>query len=236
MSSARKFAKVGLLAAVFALAAQAPSGAQGLNQEFKGQIKVGIHKAKLEAGKVYNVVLSSNCSDRAFPIVEAFPTRLVIVFADKVRNDKMYMLPTKTGEHTFFVISPLGPFDEKVIDYTLSVKPAPDLEKPVLSQKVKIDQNDPIYNNNKSRFKDFKIQMKQNHMYVIHLAKIGNESPQLYLEDNQGKIVAQDSFGDGEGGARIVFQAFQDGEHRLVATTTNNGTGEMNLKVYALPK
>src|SRR5262245_25312222 len=148
MCSVRTLMRAAGVLAAFGLLSQGPVGAQ----DFKGQIKVGIHKTKLEAGKVYSVKLTSTCSDRAFPMLECFPTRLIILFADKIRDDKMYALPVKTGEHTFFVISPLGPFDEAVIDYTLSVKAAPELEKPVLAQKVKIDQNDPVYPRSKSRF------------------------------------------------------------------------------------
>jgi hypothetical protein len=228
--------KTAAVLAAFGLLAQAPAAAQ----QFKGQIKVGIHKTNLEAGKLYSVKLASNCSDRAFPIVECFPTRLIIIFASKIRDDKMYVLPAKTGEHTFFVISPLGPFDEAVIDYTLSVKPMPEFDKPTVAQKIKIDQNDPIYANNpnnKARFKDFKMPMKANQHYVINLAKGDTMgTPLLFLEDKTGKVVAQDSFGGGDAGARITFQPIEDGDYRIIATTTNNATGEMNLSVYALPK
>ena len=78
--------------------------------------------------------------------------------------------------------------------------------------------------------------MKANQFYVIHLGRTGNETPVLFLEDGTMKIVAQDSFGGNDGSARIVYQAPQDGDFRLIATTTNNVLAEMNLSVYALPK
>jgi hypothetical protein len=232
MLSLRILVKAAGVLAALGLLAQAPASAQ----QFKGQIKVGIHRTKLEAGKFYVVKLTSTCSDAAFPIVECFPGRLIIVFAVNIRDDRMYLLPSKTEEHTFFVIAPLGPFQEAVVDYTLSVKAMPEFDKPMLAQKIKIEQNDPIYNNSKSRFKEVKLTMKANQSYVIHLAKTGNETPALFLEDAMMKVVSQDSFGGEDGGARIIYQPPQDGEFRLIATTTNNATAVMNLSVYALPK
>ena len=60
-----------------------------------------------------------------------------------------------------------------------------------VAQKIKIEQNDPIYNNSKSRFKEVKLPMKANQHYVIDLAKTGNETPALFLED--GTITSVDN-------------------------------------------
>jgi hypothetical protein len=218
---------------VFALLAQTSASAQ----QFKGQIKVGIHKTKLEAGKIYSVEMVSNCSDRDFPITECFPTRLNIVFATKIRDDLMYVIPTKTEEHTFFIISQLGPLDSAIIDYTLKVKPlAGDLAKPIVQKKITIADNDPIYQARNSRHKVETVKLKAGNTYVIDLVKTNDmQDPYLYLEDGNMKIQAQDDDSGGDLNARLVYQPQQDGDYRIIATTLNNSTGDMNLTVRMLP-
>jgi hypothetical protein len=224
-------AVLGLAAVV--LLSPAPAAAQ----DFKGQIQVGIHKVKVQAGKVYSVELTSNCSDRAFPIVECFPTRLTILFADKIRNDQLFLIPTKTGEETLFIVSPLGPFDEAVVDYTLTVQQLPgEFEKPVMQEKVTITDKDPVYQPRNSRHKPYNIKLKAGNMYVIDLVKTNQQQdPYLYLEDANMKIVRQDDDSGGDLNARIIFQPPQDGDFRIIATTLNNTLGDMNLTVRMLP-
>jgi hypothetical protein len=233
MLSPRSLARAAGLAAAVGLLAQAPASAQ----EFKGQVQVGIHKVNVEAGKVYAIELSSNCSDRAFPILECFPTRLTIVFANKVRDDQHYLIPTKSGEHTLFLVSPLGPFDEAVVDYTLKIKQlGAEFEKPVLQQKVTIADNDPIYQPRNSRHKVHTLKLKAGNSYLIDLVKTNqNQDPYLYLEDAGNKILAQDDDSGGDLNARIIFTPMQDGDYRIIATTLNNTTGDMNLTVRMLP-
>lgn len=233
MFAVRTLVRTAVAVAVLAALSQTSSAHA---QEFSGQIKVGIHKVKVEAGKVYQVTLTSTCSDRSFPIVEAFPTRLTIIFADKVRDDKMYLIANKTEEYTLYVVSPLGPFDEAVIDYKLSVKALPGSDKPVLKEKVTIAEKDPVYQTRNSRFKAYTVSLKASNTYVIDLVKTApGQDPYLYLEDAGMKIVRQDDDSGGDLNARIIFQPEKDGDFRIIATTLNNTVGEMNLTVYKLP-
>jgi hypothetical protein len=232
MFATRVLLKTALVAAACGL-----SLARAEAQEFKGQIQVGIHKVKVEAGKVYSVELTSNVSDRAFPMVQCFPTPLTIHFANKIREDLLFLIPNKTEEHTLFLVSPLGPFDEAVIDYTLTVKQLPpEFEKPIVQKKITIADNDPIYQPRNSRHKVETVKLKANTMYVIDLIKTNNmQDPYLYLEDAGMKVLRQDDDSGGDLNARIIFQPMQDGDYRIIATTLNNSTGEMNLTVRMLP-
>jgi hypothetical protein len=231
MFQSRVLAKVVAVLAGFALLSPGPIGAQ----EFKGQIKIGIHKAKLEAGKVYSVVLASKCSDAAFPLVEVHPGHLTILFGNSTREDVNFFIPPKADEYSFYVVSPLGPIMEDVIDYTLTIKPVKEAEKPVLQEKVTIDAKDPIYPPRKARFKAFAIQVKAGHCYIIDLIKTGKEDPYLYLEDADKKIVAEDDDSGGDLNSRIVYRATKDGAFRVIATTLDDTVGVMNLTVRMVP-
>jgi hypothetical protein len=213
--------------------AQAPAGAQ----QFKGQIKVGIHQTKLEAGKIYTVELASDCADSDFPILNCSPTHLTVLFADKPRNDRMFVIPTKTEVHTFFLISPLGPLEKAVVNYTLTVKPLTgEFEKPILHKKITIGDNDPIYKPRNSRHKVETIKLKAGTTYVIDLVKSNNDQdPYLYVEDASMRILAEDDDSGGDVNARIFFRPEQDGDYRIIATSLDNVTGDMTLSVRALP-
>lgn len=213
------------------LSAPAPVAAQ----DFKGQIKIGIHKLKLEAGKIYAVVLDSKCSDAAFPIVQAYPGQLTQLFGNTVREDTILFIPAKTDEYAFYVASPLGAIMEDVVDYTLSVRPIQAAEKPVLKEKVTIDAKDPLYEPRKSRHKVITLDMKANTCYIIDLVRTGKQDPYLYLEDGAKTIVSEDDESGGDFNSRIVYRPAKDGKYRIIATTLDNTLGDMHLTVRAVP-
>jgi hypothetical protein len=223
------YAKAATFLAALALVSVAPARAQ--DKDFKGQIKVGIHKTELQGGKVYSVVLDCKCSDASFPIVDASPARLTILFGDSPHRDTMLIIAEKTGEHTFVVVSPLAP-KEPIVDYTLSIKLA---DNPILKAKVTIADNDPIYQPKKSRHKAYPIQLKTNTCYIIDLVKTGNQDPYLYLEDSDKKVVASDDDSGGDLNARITYRPTKDGEYRIIATTLDNSLGDLNLMVRTVP-
>jgi hypothetical protein len=215
----------------FALLPLAAAGAQ----EFKGQIKIGIHKTKLEAGKVYTVVLDCKAPAQAWPFVQVFPGELLTIFGKAPREDAVFFIPPKTDEYAFYVVSTLGPVPQDVIDYTLSIKPVPQADKPVLQEKVVINANDPIYQPRGARYKAYTVAMKANHYYVIDLTKTGIQDPYLFVEDADKKIVVQKGVsGDGTT-ARLLFRPIKDGDYRIIATTFDNAVGEMPLIVRMLP-
>ena len=97
--------------AAFALLSQAAVSAQ----DFKGQIKIGIHKTQLEAGKVYTVVLDCKVPDQAWPFLQVFPGELLTIFGKAPREDAVFFIPPKTDEYAFYVVSTLGPVPQDVI-------------------------------------------------------------------------------------------------------------------------
>jgi hypothetical protein len=225
-------AKVAVALTAFALV-PAPLCAQ----EFKGQIKVGVHKVELQAGKIYSVVLESNCPEASFPFVESYPVNLKVFLADKPQNEIMYLVPTKSGPYTLVVASPVNSQVQQVVDYSLSVKPAPEADKPVMKHKVSITDKDPVYSymGNKTRHKVYTIAMKADYYYVIDLVATGKEDPYLYLENADKKVVDQDDDSGGELNARIMYRPLKDGDYRIIATTLDNATGDMHLSVHMLP-
>jgi hypothetical protein len=223
-------AKTAVVLAALALVALGPAGAQ--DKEFKGQLKVGIHKTELQVGKIYSVVLDCKCSDVSFPIVDSSPSHLKVFYGDSPHHDTMFIIPVKTGEHTFRVYLPLTP-NEPVVDYTLSIKLADD--KLILKDKVTITTTDPIYPPRMARHKVVPIQLKANTFYIIDLVKTGNQDPYLYLEDAAKQMVASDDDSGGDKNARIIYRPAKDGEYRIIATTYDKSIGDMNLTVRMLP-
>jgi hypothetical protein len=109
-------------------------GGQGL--EFKGQVQIGVHKAKLEANTLYQVVVG-HPKDAPVYVNADYPMRLTTDYSKNSQDNKIYCVPPKSGEYTF-TVSPQGGGAPKsgAVDYTLSLKAMPFEDRLALEQRA----------------------------------------------------------------------------------------------------
>jgi hypothetical protein len=226
-------AKQALLASAAMLAGVAllPMGAGG--QEFKGQVKLGVHKVKLEQGKIYRVILAK---PPTAPLhVDCYPTPIYRLPGFN-EDDTLFIVPNKTGEHVLAVnyIAFGTPPAKDTYDYSLKVTGHDLEEKPLLSVEDKLTAKDPQYRGEDKYHKPYKLPMKAGKIYVIDMVKLvknGVTDPYLFLEDAKGTPVASDDDGLGDHNARIIFSPPKDGDFTIIATTLGKETGGFTLTV-----
>jgi hypothetical protein len=222
-----------------ALALLLPSPAPG--QEFKGQLKVGIHKAKLEKGKLYQVLVDSTANPPPTAGLDWRQGFVTQVFGKDFRDNKTYFLPPKSDTFTFYVLPGFGQQNEETIDYTLKFKEM-EFDKPLVDEKTKLTDKDPTYLPPPENFgpknvfyKPYKVQLKAGKLVVIDMVRSDKTmDPYLFLEGPDGKIVMQDDDGSGDRNARIMYVPQKDGEYRVIATTLDRTTGEYTLTVRTI--
>src|SRR5580704_18470392 len=118
-----------LMAAVLGLVFPAAAS----SQEIKGQLKVGIHKVKLEKGKLYEVIVDSSATPPPRASLGFMQDHIVTVFGKNFQEPKYYFLPSKSDTFTFYVQPDFGPQKDETIDYTLKFK-AVEFEKPLVEE------------------------------------------------------------------------------------------------------
>ncbi|HYV34836.1 MAG TPA: hypothetical protein VE988_03970 [Gemmataceae bacterium] len=204
-------------------------GNQGL--EFKGQVQIGVHKAKLEANTLYQVVVG-HPQDAPVYVNTDYVMRLATVYSKDFKDNKIYCVPPKSGEYTFTVSPQVGGTPKSgTIDYTLSLKPMPFDDRLALDTKGNLTDKSPKYKNGDKYYEPYKLQMSAGKVYVIDLVKDGVRDPYLYLENAKGDQVASDDDGGGDLNARIIFSPPQDGEYTILASTLGKETGGFKLTV-----
>jgi hypothetical protein len=203
--------------------------AQAVGQEFKGQVKIGVHRVKLEPNKLYEITLDG---PKDSPLnVNAQGVQLIHAGSD-FRNPKTYVMPNQPTEAVFLVTPSFGPGNFTTYDYVLKIKGAGLSEKPLLQESGQWTAQDPVYKERGSGYKDYKINLKAGKLYVIDLVKGGlGPDPYLYLESPTGMVVARDDDSGGDLNARIIYAPPQDSEFRIIATTLNKATGGFTLTV-----
>jgi hypothetical protein len=218
-----------------------PAAGQEKETTSKGQVKIGLHKQKMEAGKLYQVKVDA---EGFSPTVSLRPGYFVnsetINMGDTFQG---FVLPTTTADHRITVLPSLyDDLDDKTFDYKITVTPIPLAEKPILDEKFKLAATDAVYmnegvGNEKYPHKAFTIQMKARQIYIITLKGAAKElDPMLFLEGPGGKIVARDDDGGGNMNARIFIQPRRGGEHKIIATTTTKDFGEFAVTVQTTDK
>jgi hypothetical protein len=98
--------------------------------------------------------------------------------------------------------------------------------------KGKLANNDPEYAGRKGSFhKAYTHKLVQGHTYTIDLTSTDIDS-YLYLENPEGKVVAEDDDGGGFPNARITYKAPTTGNYKLIATSFKAGeTGDFTLSI-----
>jgi hypothetical protein len=205
-------------------------------QEVKGQVKVGIHKVKLEKDKPYEIVVDSNPA----VVVNVDFNQGNLSRAYKDFKEKLYFMPAKDGEYTFTVHPPFGPVKDGTTDYTLKFKALTFADKPLAEDKYKLTDKDPKYTppagsfaTKDTYYKAYKVEFKAGQLQYIELVPAQETMPAvIYLEGPDGKITWQENLNFNTHMIRAFFLPQKDGEYRLIATTFAPGsTGEYALAV-----
>jgi hypothetical protein len=244
MNPCRVFAAVALTAlAPLALLAAAQEGDKGL--DVKGQIKIGNHAVKMEAGKLYEIRATGSGFQPLVNINPGFFRYAPAPFQKGAENATTYFyIPPETREYRLYV-SPttFGRLPEGPLEYTLKVTRVPISKKPLLKQEGNLAAEDPPYENKKSfakvdtHHKVFPVKLEADRFYIIDMVRKGKDfdpkdiDPFLFLEDPDGTVVARDDDGGGNLNARIVIKAPRSGDYRIIAATLRKATGPFTLTV-----
>lgn len=206
----------------------------------QGQVKAGVHKVRMEVGKLYLVKVDATSGFT--PSVNIRPGNFLSTGEQFVNGDQFtaYVLPKETREYRLTVLPTVGEddLDNQLLDYSVTVTPIPMAKAPLVNKDDKLTFNDPPYQNpagggNRGPHKAFDVNFKAGQLYIITVdaADKGNFDPYLQIEGGGGKVVAQDDDGGGYPNCRIVYKPKRGGEHRLIVTSVGKGAGSFNLKV-----
>lgn len=240
-----------LLAGLFVLAptpghTQPPKGTDKATTA-KGQVKVGVHRVRMEAGKMYHVKVEANGFTPQVGVVGSQFLRTDEdsngPFGGKVVGDTFEgtILPTETRERRITVLPDVSDdeLDGQLFDYSLTVTPIPMAKEPLLNETGKTTANDPKYQNpggggnQGGPHKAYTVNFKAGQIYIVSLdmTQQGEFDPYLMIEGPGGKVVAQNDDGGNGLNSLIVFRPKRGGEHRLIATGLGGRTGGFNIKV-----
>jgi hypothetical protein len=209
----------------------------------KGQVKVGIHRFKMETGKMYKIRVEANGFT---PHVTIRPGQFLqtgggfsggAVIGDSFEG---FIIPTDTREYRVTVAPDVNDdeLDGQLFDYSITVTPIPMAREPMLDVTAKTTPQDPMYrhpngNGNRGPHKAYTVNFKAGEIYIVsmNMTKQGEFDPYLLIEGPGGKVMAENDDGGESVNSRIVYQPKRGGEHRIIATGLGNGSGGFNLKV-----
>jgi hypothetical protein len=215
----------------------APAWAQGKDITIDGQVKIGVHKFKLENTSLYQFEVKAKSFVPSVSLTGGFIQNTADYF--KERNTfRGLFFPPKSQEYTVIVNPNVFGADipEGLLDYTLTLKTLVLDETPLLKKEDKLTENDPKYQKSfrKTGFKAYPVKMKAGMTYIIDMMRKGDNNkidPYLYLEDPKGQVVANDDDGGGFPNARIMYRAMADGEYQVIASGLSD---QSNYGDYAL--
>ncbi len=216
----------------------------------EGQVKIGVHKFKLESGTLYQFEVKG----KGFSPGVSLSAGILRNTADYVKEANTFRalyFPPKSQEQTLTIIPNFGfggTPTAGLLDYTLTLKSMQMDEKPVLKKEDELTPKDPKLEHaqifRKTAFKAYTVKMKAGQTYIIDMVagKAADNviDPYLYLEDPMKNIVAADDDGGGFPNARIMYSAPQDGEFRIIATglsdRSNFGAYTLMVRTVKMPK
>jgi hypothetical protein len=193
---------------------------------------------KMTKGKVYQIDMITPAFD-AFLRLENPKGEQVAADDDSggMLNARIKYRAPETGDFTICAMSlgggSTGKF--KLLVKELAAPPQPKatpikLEKGQFSITTNLAQNDPKYNDQKIH-KLYQIELEAGKTYQIDNISRAFDA-YLYLEDADGKVLAEDDDGGDGLNSRIVHKAARAGTYRIVATSLGGGsTGEFTLSV-----
>jgi hypothetical protein len=233
----------GMLAVSPGAGGQPPEG-KDKGPVLKGEVKIGFHQVRLEAGRLYRVRVEANgfvpkvairpggftqLSDGpGQPGRPARPTAESDVFEGIVA-------PKETREYDLVVVPNPGDLGARHFTYEATVTPLAAL----LDRVDRTTPADPRYQNgalNQGPYKEYPIRLRPGQACVITLDQEpggGSYDPFLILEGPGGEVVAQDDDGGGNLNSRIVHRSKRGGEYWVIATGLGGVTGGYRVRVIS---
>ena len=235
-----------VVAALFAGVVLLGPGAGGqppkVDKEFsaQGQVKAGVHKVRMDVGKLYLVRVEAN--DGFTPNVTLRPGNFLSTGDSFVNGSQFsaYFLPKESRDYRLTVLPSADDdeLDNQALDYAVTVTPIPMAKEPLVNESAKLTFNDPVYQNpagggNRGPHKACTANFKAGQIYIITVDAEDKQNfdPYLQIEGAGGKVVMQDDDGGGYPNCRIVYKPKRGGEHRMIVTSVGKGQGSFNLKV-----
>lgn len=230
-------------AVVPALLALAPSWAPAQEKVTEGQVKIGLHKLKLEDNTLYQIEVKGKKFVPEVRLIGYF-VQNTANFGTEQQTFRGMFFPPKAGDYTLYV-QPSFAFQPSgdLLDYTFALKTMKLDDTPVLKKDDKLTAADPKYDNQfafrKTPHKVYPVKLKAGQTVIIDMiAKKGDKTdPYLFLENANRQILAQDDDGGGFPNARIMFNVPTDGEYKVIASALNDNTlGEYTVMVRTVKK
>jgi hypothetical protein len=232
-----------VLSLLFLAAVAHPANAQK-DVTVEGQVKVGVHKFKLDNKSLYQIEVTAKDFSPSVTMSGLFFLQNTADFFKEKNTFRAIFAPPKSEEHTVTIMPQLGfgaPIPEGLLDYKVTLKTMKLDETPVLKKDEKLTATDPKYANpqdfggGRKHHKSYPIKMKAGQIYLIDMVKkdvAGNMiDPYLYLEDAKKAILSRDDDGGGFPNARIMFRATADGEYTIIATALGDALGDYTITV-----
>jgi len=206
-----------------------------------GKIEIGVHEVTMKEGVIYVVKVEG---DRFRPQVQMNPgflNQINNTFGDN-KPFEGYYYADRNQIHTIYIVpqvfglSSKGPFE-----YKLAVTPVSLAAKPLLNVQDTLTNNDAPWKNqfnSKKHHKPFPVKLEAGQFYIIDMMRRGDNQLDcyLYLEDEDGKIVASNDDGGGMLNSRIVYSPQKAGTHRIIATHLFDQLGDFTVTVRSQQK
>jgi hypothetical protein len=222
----------------FVLPSATRAGDKG-DLDVKGEMKVGNHALKAEAGTFYVVRVQGK---GFYPIVGIEPgfftfPPLGLSPALEKNTALRYFFPKETREYRLYVTPPASRLPEGPLEYTLQVKRIRFSKKPLLEEEGTLTAKDPGFGKGRPH-KAYPVKLEASRFYVIDMVRKGKGkgskgvSPVLFLRDPAGKTVVREG---GLSSARLIFRPQTSGMYRVIAATQGD-LGEFTLTVRSQVK
>ncbi len=202
----------------------------------KGHVVVGQHRKQLEAGKLYLIKVDGEGFQ---PVVRISPGNFIL-YKTSEGSFAGYVHPRETREYRVLLSTyPQDEAGDGLLDYTLTIKHVPLAQQPVLTEKARLTDTDPL---NKAgsglpqncRVKAFELKLTAKKVYLIEMVRVsGKLDPMVALEGPDGNLAAMSSEGKPNVDSRLYFEPRRTGTYRVLATTYAPGTGEFTVRVLS---
>jgi hypothetical protein len=235
---------IGLALLLVAAAPPLAMAQQPEDMTINGQVKIGVHKFKLDTDHVYQFEVKGKNFAPNVSISGFFGFfNSVTDFGKEPNTFRSLFLPLQAKEHALLVLPNHGSttVPESLLDYTVTLKTMAIDKTPVLKKEDKLANTDLKYANPKvfykTHFKAYPIAMKAGRLYVIDMIvkkAAGNQLVSyLVLEDAKKAVLASDNNSGGYPNARIMFRPTSDGENTVIATSQSDITaiGDFTLLI-----
>jgi len=210
--------------------------------KFSGKIEIGVHEVTMKEGVIYIVKVEGDGFRPQVQMNPGFLNQIGTSFGENKPYEGFYYAE-RNQIHTFYVVPQIFGLNNKKgpFDYKLSVTPVALAAKPLLNVQDTLANTDAPWKNqfnSKKHHKPFPVKLEAGQFYIIDMMRRGDNQLDcyLYLEDEDGKIVASNDDGGGMLNSRIVYNPQKAGTHRIIATHLFDQLGDFTVSVRSQQK